>query len=110
MRLQRSATAVIAACVVVWMTHRPDTVLAAGAPFTATVPVLNNPPAHFENSTKNWVDASMLNLGWDFTYKRSAYERTNVYVAQSSNALYIKFDVINQNQSRRRNGQTARGS
>src|SRR5271156_6216887 len=68
-------------------------VLAAGAPATVAVPVLEAAPSVNGTIDASWAKAAKISLDTDFTYKRAAEEPTTVYVAQDGAFLDVAFVV-----------------
>lgn len=72
--------------------------------FSVRVPQLAAAPNVTGTIDDSWKAAAQINLGWDYTYRRTAEETTTVYLAQYAQALYVAWDVqqrtpltINQN-------------
>lgn len=60
---------------------------------SASVPVLDAPPAMNGTIDDSWAKAATFSLDTDFTYKRAAGEPTRVYVAQDGSFLDVAFAV-----------------
>src|SRR5579885_3288992 len=68
---------------------------AATAPQFALQAVMVNAPPKLDGTLNDpaWQKAAHVELGWDFTYRRAAEERTDAYLLIDKNSLYVGFSV-----------------
>jgi len=71
------------------------TARAATAPQFALQAVMVNAPPKLDGTLNDpaWQKAAHVELGWDFTYRRPAEERTDAYLLIDKNSLYVGFSV-----------------
>jgi hypothetical protein len=71
----------------------PQFALAAtdGTYAIAAVPVTTAPRLDGTLNDPAWQKAAHVELGWDFTYRRPAEERTDAYLLMDSHYLYVAF-------------------
>jgi len=70
----------------------PALVAAAEAPPALSVPALPAPSVD-GSIDGSWANAATLHLDYDFTYRKSSGEPTQVRVSEDGSALYVAFEV-----------------